>query len=135
MDKVANRSINNQRGVTYALIKGSIIALLVSMIGILLFALFLKFIAISDSAISWINQVIKALSILLGVRATLKISAGRGMIKGVLLGILYTFVAYLVFSFLSSSISFDTSTIIDFVFGGIMGGICGIIMNNSPNNL
>ena len=28
-----------------------------------------------------------------------------------------------------------TSLVRDFVFGGIMGGICGIIMNNSPNNL
>lgn len=122
---------SGDKGLTYSLIKGSIIALLVSMVGILLFALVLKFIVINDTTIGWINQVIKALSILLGVRTTLKSSAGKGLIKGVLLGLLYTLIAYLVFSFLSTSISFDATTIIDLVFGGVMGAICGVIMNNS----
>lgn len=119
------------RSLLYALTKGALVALLVSMIGILLFALILKFIVMSDTAIATINQIIKAMSILLGVRATLKVSQGKGLIKGTILGLVYTLIAYLVFSFLSASISFDSSTLVDMVFGGVMGAICGIIMNNS----
>ena len=130
LSKVDTCSVKD-RSFLYALIKGALVALLVSMSGILLFALILKFIVMSDTVIATINQIIKAISILLGVRTTLKASHGKGLVKGTVLGLVYTLIAYLVFSFLSASISFDTTTIIDMVFGGVMGAICGIIMNNS----
>lgn len=128
--KVNTCAVNN-RSFLYALAKGALVALLVSMISILLFALILKFIVMSDSTIATINQIIKAMSILFGVRATLKVSQGKGLIKGTMLGLAYTLIAYLVFSFLSASISFDATILVDMVFGGVMGAICGIIMNNS----
>lgn len=132
MHNIAKKhNFSEDKGLIYGLIKGSIVALLISMVGILLFALFIKFIVVSDSVIGWVNQIIKALSILFGVRTTLRACPGKGLVKGTLLGLLYTLLAYLVFSFLSVSISFDVTTIIDLVFGGVMGAICGIIMNNS----
>lgn len=131
--KELSSTINNyeNKGLIRALVKGTIISVVVSLVGILLFALVLKFIDISDNVIRIVNQVIKVLSILLGVRSTLKVCPTKGLFKGIIVGILYTIFAYVIFSFLSTSISFDLTTLIDLLFGGIMGGICGIIMNNA----
>ena len=55
-----------------SVIKGSLIALSFSLVGILVFAFVLRFVTISDTAIKPINQVLKILSILIGVFCGLK---------------------------------------------------------------
>ena len=125
---------SNKSSAIMPYIKGATVALIVSLVGILIFAFVLKFIEISEGMINPINQVIKAISILIGVKIALKHTNKLGWLKGALLGIVYTLLAYLIFSFLSSSIMFDQTTLIDMVFGGIMGAICGIIMVNAKKN-
>ena len=55
-----------------SILKGSLTAVCVSLIGILIFAFLLKFTNISDSIISPVNQVIKGVSVFLGVFLGLK---------------------------------------------------------------
>lgn len=131
---MSNTSImmtNQSKKVWIQYIKGATVAVIVSLVGILLFALLLKFISIGDGVISPINQVIKAISILIGTKVALKYTKNLGWLKGALLGLFYTLLAYLIFSFLSSSIVFDTTTMIDVMFGMVMGAICGIIVVNA----
>ena len=54
------------------ILKGCLIALSISLIGILIFAFILRFAPISDGAISPINQVIKGISVLVGTILALK---------------------------------------------------------------
>lgn len=131
---MSNTSIvitNDSKKVWVQYVKGATVALIVSLVGILLFALLLKFVSISEGVIGPVNQVIKAISILVGTKVALKRTTNLGWLKGAILGLFYTLLAYLIFSFLSSSIVFDTTTLIDVMFGMVMGAICGIIVVNS----
>lgn len=111
-------------------LKGSLIALCVSLIGILIFAFIIRFISIPDSAISPINQVIKGLSILIGSFIGLKKSKEMGFISGLVIGFFYTILAFITFSILDGNFVFSKTLLNDLLFGGIIGAICGIIAVN-----
>ena len=110
--------------------KGTLLALCTSLVLVLVFAFLLKFTNISDSAIAPVNQVIKGVSIFLGVFIGLRKCKELGLVSGLLIGFIYTLVAFLVFSILSGSFTFDLSLLTDAVFGAIIGAICGIICVN-----
>ena len=106
------------------------IALCISLVLVLVFAFLLKFTNIPDSAISPVNHVIKGVSIFLGVFIGLKKCKELGLVSGLLIGFIYTLLAFLVFSILSGSFTFNITLLTDIVFGAIIGAICGIISVN-----
>ena len=130
--KMRAKSLEEKKhsGVFLSIVKGSLIALCVSLIGILIFAFCLKFTSLSDKLILPINQVIKGLSIFLGVFFGLKKRKEMGLVSGLLIGFVYTIVAFIVFSILNGAFNFDHTLLNDIVFGTIIGGICGIICVN-----
>lgn len=112
------------------ILKSALICVLISLGLILIFAISLKFIDISDVVIKIINQVIKIISIFFGVFFCQKTDKSRGLIKGILIGVIYSIFAYFVFSILNSKISFGLCNILDMLFSAIFGGICGIFCAN-----
>lgn len=130
--KMRAKSLEEKKhnGVFLSIVKGSLIALCVSLIGILIFAFCLKFTSLSDKLILPVNQVIKGLSIFLGVFFGLKKQKQMGLIRGLLIGFVYTIVAFFAFSILNGAFNFDHTLLNDIVFGAIIGGICGIICVN-----
>ncbi len=118
------------KGVFLSIVKGSVYALCISLVCILLFAFLLKFTSLSDNLITPINQVIKGVSIFVGVLLGLKKQKEMGLVSGLLIGLIYTIAAFLVFSALNRSFVFDRTLLNDVVFGSIIGGICGIICVN-----
>lgn len=123
-----------EKPVIFSLLKGSLFALIISIFAILIFAIILKFVDMSDIAIKVVNQIIKVCSILLGCLICLKKNGKFGLYKGTVVGLIYTVVAFLVFSLLGGGFSFNASIVYDLLFGGIFGGISGIIVVNSKNN-
>ncbi len=113
-----------------SIIKGSLISLCFTLVGILIFAFILKFTNIPESAINPVNQVIKGVSVFMGVFIGLKKSKEMGLVSGLLIGLIYTIVAFLTFSILDGSFTFDKRLLNDILFGGVMGAICGIICVN-----
>ncbi|MBQ8908882.1 MAG: TIGR04086 family membrane protein [Clostridia bacterium] len=113
-----------------SVIKGSVFALCCSLLCVLVFAFLLKFTTIPDSAISPVNQVIKGISVFIGVFMGLKKSKEFGLISGLLIGVVYTLLAFFVFSILAGSLSFDSTLLIDVAFGAVIGAVCGIICIN-----
>ena len=111
-------------------LKGAFIALGVSLVGVLMFAFLLKFTNISDSVINPVNQVIKAVSIFLGVFLGLRKQKEMGLVSGLLIGLIFTMIAFLTFSVLDGHFAFDRTLLNDTIFGCIMGAICGIICVN-----
>ena len=93
------------------IIKSTLIAVLISVVAILGFAILLKFIDMSDLVIKIINQIIKIISIFFGNFILLKNDKSRGLVKGLFLGIMYTLIAFVVFSMLNSSITFGFSNL------------------------
>ena len=128
--RAKNLEEKKHSGVFLSIVKGSLIALCVSLIGILIFAFCLKFTSLSHKLILPINQVIKGLSIFLGVFFGLKKRKEMGLVSGLLIGFVYTIVAFIVFSILNGAFNFDHTLLNDIVFGTIIGGICGIICVN-----
>jgi len=112
-------------------IKGSLYALCISLILVLVFAFLLRFIALDDEVISPIVQVIKGVSILCGVLIGLKESTEMGFVTGLIIGLIYVLVAFICFSALDGfSFEFNKMLVNDIVFSGIIGGISGIIAVN-----
>lgn len=128
--KINIQSTKNKYPLIGFIAKGTLIALCISLVLVLVFAFLLKFTNISDSAINPINQVIKGISIFLGVFIGLKKCKELGLVSGLLIGFIYTLLAFLVFSILSGSFVFDLTLLTDSVFGAVIGAICGIISVN-----
>lgn len=123
-DKIKNNSF------IVPVIKGSLIAVAISLVGILFFAFLIKLFGIADGWLKPINQVIKAISIFIGVFLGLKNDNEKGLVKGLIIGLAYTFVAFVVFSILNGKFNFDKTLLTDVLFGGITGAICGVIAVN-----
>ncbi len=121
---------HKDRSFLLAIIKGSLIALCISLVGILIFAFILKFASISDKAIRPINQIIKGVSVLIGVFVAMRKVDKMGLVGGLLIGLVYTMLAFVVFSILDGNFEFNLTLLNDLLFGGIMGAICGIIAVN-----
>ncbi len=117
-----------------AIAKGVVCGLCVSLVGILLFAFILRFSSISYKVIAPVNEVIKGISIFFGVFVGLRKYKKMGLLNGILIGFLFTVVAFLVFSLLDGTFSFDRTLLNDIVFGSIIGAICGIICVNLKKN-
>lgn len=128
--KINIQNTKNKSPLIGFIAKGTLIALCVSLVLVLVFAFILKFTNISDSVINPINQVIKGISIFLGVFIGLKKCKELGLVSGLLIGFIYTLLAFLVFSLLSGSFVFDITLLTDSVFGAVIGAICGIISVN-----
>ncbi len=113
-----------------AVLKGSLCAICISLALVLVFAFLLKFTNIPDSIIKPINQVIKGVSVFVGVFVGMRKLKELGLVSGLLIGLIYTIMAFLVFSILGGSFVFDLTFLTDLVFGAIIGSICGIICVN-----
>ncbi len=124
------KSENSGKSLLLAILKGVVVGLCVALIGILVFAFILRFTSIPDSVISPVNQVIKGVSIFLGVFFGMKKHKNMGLISGLLIGVLFTIFAFLVFSILDGAFVFDKTFLSDILFGGVLGAICGIICVN-----
>ena len=71
----------------FSVAKGALVAVCVSLVLVLLFAFLLKFTNIPESTIKPVNQVIKGLSILIGVFVGLRKSKELGLVSGLLIGL------------------------------------------------
>lgn len=125
---------NSKNGLFSVVLKGVLVGLCVALVGILLFAFLLRFTNISDKLISPINQVIKGLSIFSGVFIGMKKHKTNGLLSGLLIGLLFTIIAFLVFSLLDGAFAIDRTFFNDLIFGSIIGAICGIICVNLKKN-
>ena len=128
--KVSSKELQQKVPFFVSVLKGSLIALSVCLIGILIFAFVLRTFTISDSVIRPVNQVIKIISILFGVFLGLKKSSDMGLVSGLVIGLLFTIISFVSFSILDGNFDFGISLLNDCLFGSIIGGICGIIAVN-----
>ena len=112
------------------ILKSTLIAVLISVGLILVFAVTLKFVDFSDGIIKIINQVIKIFSIFFGCFSLLKKDKTKALVKGTCLGAMYSCIAFVVFSILNSSFTFGLANIFDLLFSTIFGAVCGVFCAN-----
>lgn len=117
-----------ESGAIKQIIKGVLTAFIVALIGILIFAFIVKIAVLNNGVVKAVNQFIKVLAIFLG--CTICVRKNLGLIKGAVIGFLFTVVIYLIFALIGSSVLFGVSFIIEIVFTSIIGGISGVIAVN-----
>lgn len=129
MSKITSTDSEKQ-SVFLTVLKGSLFALSISLVLILIFAFILRFVPIKDEAIAPVNQVIKGISVLIGTLVAMRKCKEMGLITGLLIGLFYTVFAFITFSILDRQFNFSPTIFNDLVFGAIIGAICGIIAVN-----
>lgn len=109
-------------------LKGIIISVLSALLLVLLFAFIVKQFSLSSSVIKPVNQFLKIISVFLGVIFAVK--GDRGLIKGLLFGIVVSILQFLLFRFIGGGLSFSLALVWEILLGGVVGAIFGIICVN-----
>lgn len=129
MSKIKELSLDKDADTSsfLSVLKGTFWAISMSLICVLIFAFVIKFTSISENLITPINQVIKIVSILFGAYVMSKKLRANGWLWGLILGAMYTLLAFVIFSILNGQFDVNISLLNDLIFGSIIGLIAGII--------
>lgn len=121
--------VKSKKSPIFEILKAVIIAVIISLLGVLLAALIIKLFNLSSNAIPIINQVIKGLSVLIACLVSLK-QPMNGWLKGIVVGFFYTALSFVIFSLLNGTFEFSLRILNDMAIGCISGFISGIIAAN-----
>ena len=126
---VSSVKLKNYGGVAN-FIKGIIVSFIITFSLIILFAFLIKWYNLNDNIISPVNLAIKGISIAIGT-LIFTWRANKGIIKGSLFGIIYTIVAFVLFSLLAGQLTLNIGVLLDILFSIVVGSTMGIIGVNS----
>ena len=111
----------------FAVIRGVLTALAISVVFSIFFAVALRVVPIPDKAIYPVNQTVKVLAAFLG--ALLFVRGEKGWRQGLILGVLYFALSYVTFSAVGGSFALSPLAIAEVIFtslGGVIGGVIGV---------
>jgi len=109
-------------------VKGTLHAVIATLLLVLLFALVVRFAGIGGGAITAIMQIIKVVSIFYGVRVTLRSIEKKGYLFGALVGLLYTVLSFFIFSIIDSNFSITIGLLNDLIFCTILGATSAFVI-------
>ena len=109
------------------ILRASLIALILSLLLVLLFALIVRWAALDGAALTVGNYVIKALAVLVGVCIGFKHPTG-GAVKGGVTGIVYTLLTVFVFAVADGfrSANFNFADLLTTVVTGVIAGVIAV---------
>ena len=119
----------DKNSVIFDYLKGLIVAMMLSFGLVLAFAFSLKWWEVGEEMIVPINLAIKIISVCVGSIIAIK-GDHKGLVKGLVFGVIYMSVAFISFSFLAKTFELDLSFVLDLVCSAVAGGIVGIIKVN-----
>lgn len=125
VSEVFSESENNIKKI----IKGSLISIIVTIIGLVIFASLLSYTSISESTIPTVAIIITAISILIGSSLSMSTIKRNGIINGATIGLIYIAVIYILSSVIEGTFSLNTYSIvmiIGSILAGALGGIIGV---------
>ena len=112
-----------------ATVKASLVGVVTSILLVLLFAFILKFVDLNSGAITTIDQIIKIISILLAVLVLGKSSSDKLLLKGLIVGAIYSVITFIVFSILNGGVNLSIAIFTDIAFSALVGGVSAILVN------
>ena len=112
-------------GFLYTILKGTGLAVISTLVGVLIFSGLIKTAYFSVSVIKPVNQFIKVIAVFLGCFFSVK--KRLALVKGSLIGVIATVITYLLFALIGGGIKFGFNFIVDLIFALIIGGISGLI--------
>lgn len=112
-----------------ATVKASLVGVVTSILLVLLFAFILKFVDLNSGTITTIDQIIKIISILLAVIVLGKSSSDKLLLKGLIVGAIYSVITFIVFSILNGGVNLSIAIFTDIAFSALVGGVSAILVN------
>lgn len=112
------------------LFKGLGAALVVTIAGVAIFALLMQWIRPTDGTVRIFNQVLKLLSIGVGVFVCVGCGQEGGLLRGAFVGLVYMALGVGVYALLSGQAAPWTAYLADLGMGVAGGGIVGMILSN-----
>ena len=119
----------NTKGVG-RLLRGLGVSILTTLVGVALFSLLMQWVKPSDGAIRVFNQVLKLLSIALGVWSAVGRGGEKGLMRGAVVGLGYMGLGVALYAILSGQQAAFSSYLADLAMGVAGGGIVGMILSN-----
>lgn len=116
----------------FQIIKGTGLALVLSLVTALLFAVLLRCTYIPDSLIYPVNQTLKAICIIVG--ALVCVRGEKGFIKGGAIALLFTALSYLAFSAIGGDFSLSWMIVVEVFLALMTGVLSGSIAVNLRRN-
>lgn len=124
-----NDGVVEKKSYVFEMLKALIVALIITLVLVLAAALIIKLFNLPTESISIVNQVIKGVSIFVSALLCLRLK-NCGFIRGIILGILYIALSYVVFSLFNGEFLFGINLLNDVALGAVTGLISGIIAVN-----
>lgn len=111
------------------IIKGTMIAIIITLLALLIFSALLTYTDIKESTIKPVIIVITAISILLGSGISTRKIKKMGLINGGIVGLIYILSIYLLSSITGTGFALNMYSIMMIIAGiiaGVLGGIIGV---------
>jgi len=109
------------------MVKAVIVAVIISLVAILIFAFIIQAANIADNVIPIVNQIIKGVAILVSCLICLRLPK-NGWLRGLAVGLVYIAVSFLIFSLMNrATFNFGLNLLNDVAIGAVSGLISGII--------
>ena len=125
MSDSLNESGNNIKKILI----GSGVSIIITIIGLIIFASLLTYTSIAESTIPTVTIVITIISILIGSSICMSTVKKNGIINGVLIGLIYIGVIYILSSVIEGNFALNLKSVIMIIgalLAGAVGGIIGV---------
>ena len=121
---------NFRNGYIFECVKTVIVAVVASLMLVLAFAGIVSVFELDPSLVQIFNLVTKGVSVFVAVLVCFKLPHG-GWLRGVVCGVLFALISYLLYGFISGSLTFSLGVLADLALGGTCGFLGGTIAVNS----
>ena len=108
---------------------GSGISIIITIIGLIIFASLLTYTSIAETTIPTVTIIITIISILIGSSICMSTVKKNGIINGLFIGLIYIGVIYILSSVIEGNFALDLKSIIMIIgalLAGAIGGIIGV---------
>ena len=109
------------------IIKGSAFSIVITLIGLLVYSIILSYTSISETTMPATIIIVTAVSILIGSTISTANIKKNGIVNGVLVGLIYIAIIYLISSIVTGNFLLNTNSIIMVIASTLTGALGGII--------
>lgn len=120
----------NRTSVLLSILKGLLVAVAATLLGMLLIAALVTFADVSDAALTAMNQILKILAIILGTWAAVGRGGSRGFVTGAVVALLYMILGYTLYVALGGGAFSVTGMLGEILLGAAVGGFTGAVLAN-----
>lgn len=111
------------------ILKCVMVGIVSTLLGIVIFAIVLKFVDLSSNVVGYVNDAIKVLSLFIMAILLKRNNAEKLLLKAILGGAIYAVLSFVIFSILNGGMIFNMSAVYDLIFAIIASAIIAVIVN------